>query len=355
MRSVLPMRRAGLLLFLVPLAACHGMFGARTTEEDRDLNNFAAARERGLTYYDNRDYVRAAAQLKKALQYRPNHVPTRLAYAYSLMYMDQEPQLKLAEKEFLDIGRQSDRDWEFKRAYGLGLTYRNLAAHYQRRSRLLRDQKKLPESEMAQSAARDYARKGIEWFKVVERDDRVSSLKPDAYLGMGHCHIILEDFDAAIRNIQTFAELAARARKFWEQRRLRLLVVDEFDGGRPKELQGELTPEENRLYEKRVKRTIEEEVTARRALVETYLWLQRFSDAIAECERILAVDPDRSEIYLVRGRAYAAIERYDKAVEDLYEYRRRQDLSKLTDELVRLNILIRTYEDKLKEARASKS
>lgn len=349
------MRRVGLLLLAVPLAACHGMFGARTTDEDRELNNFAAARERGLTYYDDRDYVRAATQLKKALQYRPYHVPTRLAYAYSLMYMDQEPQLKLAEKEFLDVGRQSDRDWEFKRAYGLGLTYRNLAALYQRRSRALRDQKKLPESDVAQSAARDYARKGIEWFKVVERDDRISSLKPDAYLGMGHCYVILEDFDAAIRNIQTFADLAARARKFWEQRRLRLLVLDEFEGGEPKPVQGEFTAEENRLYEKRVKRTVDEEVTARRALVETYLWLQRYPDAIAECDRILAVDPDRSEIYFVRGRAYAAIDRYDKAVEDLYEYRRRQDLSKLTDDLVRLNLLIRTYEEKLKAASATKS
>jgi len=347
------MVRRSPLLLLAALAACHGMFGARTSSEDQELNNFAAARERALTYYDSKEYVRAASQFKKALQYRPNHAPTRLGYAYSLMYLDQPTQLQAAEKELLDLGHQTDRDLEFKRAYGLGMVYRNLASHYQRRSRIYRDQKKLPESDMDVSTARDYARSAIRWFELVEKDDRYTSLKPDALLGKAHAYVILEDFDAAIRHVQAFADVAAKARKFWEQRRLRLFVVDPLEEGKAKQSTGELTADEKAIYDRRIRRTIEEETTARRALVETYLWLQRYADAIAECEHILALDPRRDETYLVRGRTYAAIGEYAKALDDLREYRKRQDLSKLTDELVRLNVLIQTYETKLKESSAT--
>ncbi|MGH7163836.1 MAG: hypothetical protein ACREID_10170, partial [Planctomycetota bacterium] len=82
------MRRLGWVLLPLACAACHGQLGQRTSQEDKDLNNFAEARTRAATYYDGGDYVRAAAQYKKALDFRPNHDATRLGYAYSLIGTD---------------------------------------------------------------------------------------------------------------------------------------------------------------------------------------------------------------------------------------------------------------------------
>ncbi|MGQ0613016.1 MAG: hypothetical protein ACT4PV_04645 [Planctomycetaceae bacterium] len=349
------MPRSVPVLLLALLGGCHGVFGARTSQEDRDLNNFAEARERAATYYDSKDFVRAAAQYKKALGFRKDHIPTRLGHGYSLMYTDQPSLLLEAEKEFKGIGKQSNRDFELKRLYGLGICYRNLATHYQRRSRRLRDESKLPEAERDQGAARTYAREGIKALDEVSTDDRVSSLKPDAHIGIAHCAIILQEFENAIRNIKIYADLAARARKFWESRQLRLIVVDPLAEGGVLKPPEQLTEEEKRIYERRIARTLEEEIGARKALVETYLWLSRFEDAIAECGVIEQLDPKEDEILFIRGRAYGFLGNYRAALEDLREYRRRQDVTRLTDRLVNLNILIQTYEDRLRAAEKSPS
>ena len=354
------------LLFAL-LAALTGCF-KKTTEDDKELNTFAEARQRAATYYDGGDYTRAAAQYSRALEIRPDHVPTRLGYAYSLMFTDLPSNQLRADQELVNMGKLDDERMEVKRVYCLGMVHRNLAKNYQRRSRLEEQKGDLNSSRNSSLTAREHARRSLDYFgNVIEIDDelatrysagrRVSaSLKPDAYVAMAHCEIImgdathLEHYETAEKYILEFASIARTARKFWMERRERILAEDPLtagDLGDP----GTATPseEERKRYERRILSTISQEVAVRRALMDTYLYLNNYARAIQEANVILSLDSDVDEVVLIRGRAYASLEPpdYESALKDLNAYRARQDLSVLTENLVRLNRLIRTYEQRL--------
>jgi len=354
---------AGLLLLPI---ACHGYLGGRTTEEDQELHEFAEARQRASTYYDGGDFERASTQFKKALDIRPDHIATQLGYAYSLMFTKRPSNLLLADEQFKEMGEFEEQRWEVKRTYGMAITGRTLAVQFERRARINYEKGQLKQMEADRAKAREYAHASKKQFeRIIEIDTalaaqnvgsvrRVSaSLAPDAHAGIAHCLIVLADsqhteyLDEAIKHIQTFADIAANARKFWLQRRERVLVLDPLRQGQGGDAQSAIvSPEDARRYEERIVNTVEQEVAMRRALLDTYLYLNRYQDAIQECNTILSLDPDEDETYFLRGRAYALLEppNYRAAISDLKDYRSRQDLSRLTEELVGLNRRIKTYE-----------
>ena len=353
------------LLLLLTLVGC---MHRKTTEEEKELNEFAQARQRAATYYDGGDYSRAAAQYLKTLELKPDHVPSQLGYAYSLMRTDLPRHQITAEKNLTEMGVQEDERWEVKRIYCLAMVHRNLGKHYQRRSRIRGQEGNLRGSATDLTASHEHARLSIGFFKtVLDIDDRMAtrysagrrvsaSLKPDAYVGMAHCEIILGDadhldhFERAVEYIQKFAAIARTARRFWNEQRKRTLAEDPLTAGTKGDA-GTATPsqEERKRYERRIFNTIREEVTVRRALLDTFLYLNQYVHAIQEANRILSLDPSTDQILLLRGRAYAALTppNYEAAVRDLKAYRARQDLDRLTETLVRLNKLIKTYEERL--------
>jgi len=361
-----------LVALLAALAGgCHGFaFGDRTTQEDKDLNNFAEARNRAATYYDGGDYVRAALQYEEALNYRPDHVPTRLGYAYSLTYSKHPGNLQLAETELEAIGTLSDPAEEVKRVYGLGMNQRALAALFDRRARAQRRKGLEQQAEKSRERARRHAKAGLEYFRQVFELDRAladrkilapmrvsASLTPDAHVGMAHCEILLAEFDPenpqqlsrhlarARSHILSFAKVAEQARRFWEKRRERLLVTDPMhEEGTPGA--GTIDPREKKRYEARIFSTIRQEVRMRTALLLTLLYVNRYREAIDEATKILEKDPAQHEVLMLRGNAYAFLDppNYTAAVRDLKAYRRTRDVTKLTDELVRVNLRIRKYE-----------
>jgi tetratricopeptide (TPR) repeat protein len=366
---------------LLLAGACHGkLFGGRTTDEDKELRGYAESRQRAATYYDAGDYERAAAQYDQALSFRPDHVPTRLGYAYSLLATARPSNLVRAKEVFEAIGRQSDLKVEVKRVYGHALTCRGLAARYQKRAEIGRTEGRASEAREDDARSRAEATKAIALFeRVLEIDAeldrqlkedpktrelsavlRVSaSLAADAHLGVAHCNILLVDWlhgkeaenakriETATSKLNDFATIAARARKFWELRREKTLMTDP---AREEAVTGKavMSPDERVRYEERIKNTIRQEVTVRRILLDTLLALNRFNEAIAQADLILSLDDSVDEVYKLRGNAYAWLNPpdYTRAVADLKAYRLRQDLSRLTDELVRLNQRIRDWEAK---------
>jgi tetratricopeptide (TPR) repeat protein len=369
------MHRFALGLCLGALAACGTLFPERTSQADRDLNNFAEARERAAFYYDGGDYTRAALQYQRALQYREDHVPSKLGLAYSLTFVNKPSNLLQARQVFEKMGRLNDAREEVKRIYGLALNSRALAVHYERRARIREKKGRVDLAAKDQEVARRYAQEGLEHFqRVIEIDDdlatrrvigpyRVSaSLKPDAHAGMAHCEIILADYDPqhpqnleehlgrAEFHIRKFAQIAKTAREFWEKRRERLLVEDALtDDGAP--APQTLDADAKQRYEVRILATITQEVEIRRALMLTLLYLNRYQEAIDEATLILELDPGSHEVYLWRGNAYAFLKppNYRAAVADLKRYRQSKDLTKLTDELVQINRRILLYEKRAEE------
>lgn len=349
-----------LLLACLPMG-CAAMFANKTTEEDKALNNFAEARQRAGMYYDSGDYVRAAEQYKRALEFRPDHVASRLGYAYSLMFTDIPSRLLEAKSEFEGLGKIARVDQETKRIYGYGLTLRSLAVQFQTRSRLRFQQGKLADSNADMEQARTYARQAIdEMGKVLASEDKSAvPLHPEAHAACAHAWIILgsprelEPFAKAREHIESFATISQNARRYWEKSRERLLTTDplkEGEEGDPNVKQAR-TAAQVRAYELALARLLPKELAMRRALVETYAFLNMYAEAIQESDVILGLDSRQDEVLLIRGRCYAMIEPpdYRRALTDLKEYRSRQDLTSLTENLVRLNRMIQTYEERLAE------
>ncbi len=354
------------------LGGCHGvLFGDKTSQRDRDLNNFAEARSRAATYYDGKDYVRAALQYKEALKYRPKHVSTRLGYAYSLTYSNVPSNLMIAEQEFKAMGKLKKVQNEVKRTYGMGLNARGLAVQYDRRARMKSKRGLQDESQRDQKASHKKAEAGLRYFGQVIEFDRTlagkkilapmrvsASLTPDAHVGMAHCEILLAKFDPehpaelsrhlsrARAHILKFAKVAEQARRFWKKRRERLLVTDPLhEEGSP----GAKTidPREANRYSARIFSTIRQESEIRTALLLTLLYVNRYRDGIDEATTILELDPERHEVLMLRGNAYAYLKppNYKKAVRDLKAYRKTRDLTRLTEDLITVNLRIKRFED----------
>ncbi len=358
-------------LLLSSTLACH-RFGDKTSEKDKELSNFAEARQRAAIYYDGQDYIRASLQFQEALKYRPKHVPTRLGYGYSLMYSNQPSALREAEKVFKSLGERSDPAEEVKRVYGLGLTYLGLARSYDRRARLREDKGRKDLAEKDRKIARAAAEAAlIECEKVLKIDadladqkilapQRISaSLAPDAHIGMAWAEIMMTSpsdlghLKRAEKHLAEFAKTAGNAREFWEKQRKRVLVTDPLhDDGTPGT--SNIDPDTRTRYEARIASTIKQEADARKALMLTYLYLNQYRRAIDEATRIVNLDPDEAEVYVYRGNAYAFLKppNYRAAVQDLKRYRKTKDLSRLTDDLVQVNRRIRMYEERLKEQEA---
>ncbi len=377
------MRRWAPALLLLPLPGCfHGhLFGDETDAADQELSSFAEARQRAATYYDGRDYVRAASQYQEALKIRPKYFMCQLGLAYSLMYTNLPKSLLEAERQFKEIGERRDPKEEVKRVYGLGLTHRTLASHYQRRSRLRESKGEVKGAAEDKALSFEYAQKGITQLKKVMDIDLVfareqeaealkrkvdpnalvpyrvtASLTPDAHLGIAHCEILLMDPSKpdeiashelrARENLQAYADIASNARKFWELERERLLVVDPM-----KEQTGAVTLDEGqkRRYEERIANTIKQEVAVRRALFDTLAYVNRFPEAIQEANTILTLEPGLDEVVRDRARAYLFLQPPDRraALRDLKEYRSRLPVDQLTDEMVQINVAIKQLEGQI--------
>jgi tetratricopeptide (TPR) repeat protein len=362
------MHRTALCLALGTLAAC-AIFGKKTTEQEKQQQEFAEARQTAATYYDGGDFLRAATQYEKALQYKPDNIACKMGLAYSLMYANQPSTLTRADEEFRKMGRQRDSKLEVKRVFGLALTNRSLAVHYGRRADIRDKQGRIKLATDDAAQARQYAREGITYFnKVMQLDAKLAekqavgpmrvsaSLEPDAHIGIANCEILLIDPEkeaelrlhlaAAEEHLEAYSKIVRNARKFWEKRRATTLVIDPLKDERAPDVRV-MDPELIKRYEERIANTIKHEVAVRQALMETLFYLNRFDEGINQATRILDLDPSQDHILVLRASAYAYQKNFRAALRDLKEYRKGQDLGVLTDDLVRLNRRIQEYEAEL--------
>jgi len=364
------MYRNALCLLLSTLAAC-AIFGKKTTEEEKELNEFAEARQTAATYYDGGDFARAAAQYDKALQFKPDNLSAKMGLCYSLTYANQPSTLTRANEEFRKMGRQRDPKMEVKRIFGLALANRSLAVHFGRRARLRDKQGRIKLATDDAAAARRHAREGINYFtKVMELDAKMAqkqsvgpmrvsaSLEPDAHIGIANCEILLIDPDPARENelrrhlaaaeehLEAYSKIVRNARKFWEKRRATTLVIDPLKDERAPGVRI-MDPELIKRYEERIANTINHEVAVRQALMETLFYLNRYEEGIDQADKILDLDPNQDDILILRASAHAYKGNFRAALRDLKAFRKRQDLSVLTDDLVRLNRRIQQYEAEL--------
>ncbi|MHC4940431.1 MAG: hypothetical protein ACYTHK_15940 [Planctomycetota bacterium] len=364
-------RLSVLLVFSGILLGCGLIAPSKTSEEDKELQEFAEARQRAATYYDGGEYTRAASQYKKALDIKPYHFMTQLGYAYSLTNTRYAPNIMLSIKFFNEtMGRQGDPNKEVKRVFGLAEAYRLLAMFHGNRAQEREDNGLLDEAQVDAKESRSFSRSGIEAYEEVLVIDRKlesksiaspfrasASLAPMARIGIAHCCIMLGNrenqapLERAVEEVNIYAQTAANARKWWEQRREKVMEIDPLDSmvdGASQQMQ---SADDRRRYDEKIKATVEKEVLVRQALVITYMYIERYEEAIREASNILSLDDNQSQALFYRARCYSLLKppQYERALEDMKEYRARQDLTRLTQEVIRINQLIRQYEARLRE------
>jgi len=371
------MVRLFVLLALAPVfVGCGLITPSKTSEEDKEMRAFAEARQRAATYYDGGEYIRAASQYKKALDIRPHHYMTQLGYAYSLTSTRYAPNIVLAI-QFFDktMGVQRDQNKEVKRIFGLAESYRLLAMYHGRRSKEREDNGLLDEAKIDGDESHSFARNGIQVYERVLVIDKQlesksisapfrasASLAPMARIGIAHCCIMIGSrenqapYERAVEEVNIYAQTAANARKWWENQRKKVMAVDPLDSmleGGSKQLQ---SADARRRYDEKIKATVEKEAMARQALVITYMDIERYDDAIRECSRMIELDDSQSQALFYRARCNSLLTppQYERALEDMKEYRARQDLTRLTQEIIRINQLIRQYEARLREQKHEK-
>ena len=365
-------RTVSTLVLAALLIGCGLILPAKTGEEDKELSEWAEKKQRAAQYYDGGDFIRAAAQYKKALDIKPHHVTTQLGYAYSLKSTEYVPNIKMAIQVFNDeIPEQSDLSREVKRIFGAAECYRLLAIFFRRRAEQRDNKGQLGQAQEDRVQSVRYAQDGIAGYeRVMAVDHKLearqiiapfrasASLTPLAHLGIGVCCIVLGDrknqapLDRAVEEINQYAKIAANARRFWEKRRERLMATDPgADALLPDAGRTISSAEQRRRYDERIRSTVQKEALVRQMLVQTYMYLERYPDAIDQCTRVIELDDNEDDSLYFRARAYALLKpaQFERAIEDMKEYRTRQDLSRLTQKVVQINKLIRNYERKLRE------
>ena len=179
-----------------------------------------------------------------------------------------------------------------------------------------------------------------------------------SHLGIGICCIVLGDrqnqapLERALDEINMYAQIASAARKWWEKERERKIEIDPMAELQTPNMGQQLSSAEDRaLYDERIKSTVAKEALVRQALVETYLYLERYHDAIEQCTMIVELDDSEPTAFFFRAQSYVLLRppQYERAIEDLKEGQKRQDTSRLTQDVVKINQLIRSYERRLEE------
>jgi len=366
------MLRMGLLLLcFAVLAGCGSIFSSGTKKDDKEMVKFAELRQRAATYYDGGDFYRAAAQYKEALAMRPDHVMTQLGYAYSLKNTEFPPNIKLAVQKFNDVHEQKDLSKEVKRVFGMADCYRTLAIYFRRRAEERSNKGLLDQAAEDRKLCVAQANDGIlAYERVLAIDHKMemraaagqfrasASLAPMAHLGIGVCCIVLGDrknqapLVRAVDEINVYAQTAANARAFWEKQREKIMDTDPMAEAQVPSMGEQLGGvEARRRFDERIRSTVTKEILVRQALIETYMYLERFHDAIEQCTNIIELDDREPTAFFFRARAYVLLKpaQYERAIEDMKEGQKRQDSSRLTQDVVRVNQLIRTYERKLEE------
>jgi len=361
------------LLFLgcAAFVGCGSIFAGKTGKSDKEMVEFAETKQRAATFYDGGDYYRAAAQFKKALEMRPDDVMTQLGYAYSLKNTEFPPNLILAIDQFNKVKKQKDLTKEVKRVYGLADAFRTLAIYFRRRAEANSNKGLLDQAEEDRKTSIQHANDAIlQYERVLAIDHEMetrqaagqfrasASLAPMSHLNIGVCCIVLGDrknqapLERAVEEVEIYAQVAANARTFWEKQREKLMETDPMaDAQLPSLGEAMGGVESRRRYDERIRSTVTKEILARQALIETYLYLERLDDAIEQCTKIIELDDSEPTAFFFRARSYTMLDppQYERAIEDMKEGQKRQDSSRLTQDVVKVNQILRTYERKLEE------
>ena len=288
------------------LAACSTL-----TTEDRQVAS--AYVENAAQYYDAGHYLRAYQQWDKALGIDPDEERAQLGQAMALYQLSREDSkeglARLTEAErrlqVLRDAELGDQSWKVELAFALvqerwaELYERAIRVHELRVSQGQKvDPAKLTEAQEALPGRIAAAEKSL---RRVLGDSRTEpNFQMTAWLGMARMTSLRGAYVESLAWCRKYETQVVQSREFWEK-------------------QGDTYA--TRLFGARL-----QEAELRDVLANTLFKLERFDEAEKELDRLIAIQPQRANAYLNRGRLREAHNSWDLARSDYGKFLELTDL-----------------------------
>jgi len=302
-------------------AAC--LFGGTSDEDQRRLEIHLANAQ---SYYSRGRLPQAEQQFRKALEVDDSNEKALLGLGWSLLRQDQVRKIREGQEVLETLERRTPDD--FRVELGLGNARYREALVYDRRIEELQGFEGDHEADIAQATKeRDRL---LEAAKT--NYERVLELKPEyphALAGLGQIAALRGDCDEAIRYLERYIVLAEQTRRYFENKKARVVEPDEME-----------------IVDEKIAGNVDKEVTVRDLMANLYFDAGEPEKSIDQLNRILAVKPDFTDAYLHRARCWERLGNFPLAVEDLQRFLRKTERSVDDPLVLRANTMLVDFQSR---------
>ena len=271
------------------LLGCGGL--SKEQQEKFDLHVRNAQR-----YYDVGDYEQAEQQVRKGLEVDPDDLKARHLLAWTLLQRGEPQTIRQAEEEFGKLVRRDSEDFRIHMGlansrFKLGMIRRGQATTLERRE----------DTELAARAREESETLIDEAEASYETVLELNEDFPRALSGLGQIKALHNETDEALVLFGRYLELASKTRRYYEGgKRSRILTDDQLE-----------------TLDGKISSNIDQEVKVRDLVANLLFDKGQPREAIDHLDRILALQPRRSETYLLRAQCRSRLGEYDRAAEDV--------------------------------------
>ena len=318
---------------LVTTTACES-FPSEAAEQAEDkvarADYFETA---AVTYYDGGRYELAATQFRRVIEEQPQNKKAKRGLAKSL-YMESAGNPGLNRQERAVLLREAQGllesvvslEWPNPTGTGsrryevqtdLALVYLDLADLYDRDVRELEyalsrdasasEAKFAGTVEIQKSKRDDLLHKAIPLFREVLA---VSAENPYALASLSKAHLQLGNDDLGIEFAERYLDISKKSQHQWKQQ------LDLY----AENVQGRVTHEQRTFYMNKIQGAREKQMKMHLLLGSVFMRRNEFGRAAKEFTSAIKIDSAVPATYLERAQALAALQQFNKAVEDIEEY-----------------------------------
>ena len=316
------------------LVGCSSMPGTDAAEQQKDSSARAEYYETAaVTYYDGARYDLAAMQFRRVLEERPTDKKAKRGLGKSL-YMDaagnqglsrgeraarlREAQTMLEEVvplEWPNPNGQGSRRYEVQT--DLALVYLELADLYDRdvrdlRYRMDRDPT-ASTSELSGTVEVQVSKRNELLNKAIPLLHEVLAASPEnpyALASLAKAHLQAGNDETGIDFAQRYLNLSRRSQHQWKQQ------LDMY----AEAVEGRVTNQQRNFYMSKIAGARDKEKKMHLLLGSVYMRRSEFGKAANAYSQVIKIDQSVPAAYLERAQSLAALQQYNRAVNDLEEY-----------------------------------
>ncbi len=336
-----------LIVLLLPVLASCASPGASDDEQYTvEFHNNNAQH-----YYEGRHYTRALLQFEKALELDDDDEKALLGRAWCLLLIAEgdilrgdtigDDYLEEARGAFEDLNQRDLDEHQFKVDLGTAKTHALYGDLYSARvANLQTELKRRPPGDplgaalaTAENAARQCYIDAQVIFKKVLEDDTAPGAKgnPTALIQLARIAVIHKDFADALVYAEQYREQVRRSKDLWVR------SLKQF-------------PEDRVIWEIKLAGAVTKEVEVLDLIANAYFKLGQFQLAKEELDRLLLLDPYRTDTYLNRGILNQKLGANRQALADMKKFMSRAaelDLDAADDRVIEATKRIMALEKEL--------